>query len=264
MKIGLIGTGNMGSAILRGYLATHKNEGTTLYAFDKDQEKLETLAKELGLVASRSIEDLVEECDIIIIAVKPNTFEAVLPQINRSYQSGKILVSIAAGISIGYMEGFIKEENPKIVRVMPNTPAMINKGMTGIARNKHLSDEEFRPVLELFRSVGKAEVIEESLMDMVSGSSPAYTYMFIEALVDGAVANGMEKEQALIFAAQSVLGAAEMVLKTNIDPVTLRENVCSPGGTTIEAVKALQNNGFHNNVVEALEAVVEKSKLITK
>ncbi|MGI6730857.1 MAG: pyrroline-5-carboxylate reductase [Anaerovoracaceae bacterium] len=267
MRIGLIGTGNMGSAIIKGYFATHQGEAWDWFVYDKDEKKLEALSKELGVKPCQSIGELVESCNIIIISVKPNNFETVLPEINSSYRSEKILVSIAAGISMSYIESFIEAENPKIVRVMPNTPAMVNKGMTGIAKNKNLTSTEFEPVVGVFRSIGKAEIIEEALMDAVtgvSGSSPAYTYMFIEALAAGAEANGMNKEQALIFAAQSVLGAAEMVLKTGIDPVTLRENVCSPGGTTIEAVKTLQNNGFHENVIEALNAAVEKSKFITR
>jgi pyrroline-5-carboxylate reductase len=267
MKIGFIGTGNMGTAIMKGYLASHPGAEQSIYAYDKDSEKLSLLSKELGIQGCGSIEQLVDINDVIVLAVKPNVFEVILPEISAVYRPDKVIVSIAAGVSIGFIEKYIGNDGVKVVRVMPNTPAMVNEGMTAVCRNKNIMNQEFEPVIDLFRSIGRAEVVDESLIDTVtgvSGSSPAYTYMYIEALIDGAVKNGMSKEQAKIFAAQSVLGAAKMVLETGVDPVTLRVNVCSPGGTTIEAVNALQNNGFHDNVVEALDAVVVKSKLMTK
>ena len=267
MKIGFIGTGNMGTALIKGYLAVHPEEKSNLFAYDKDEEKLHALTGETGITACGSLEALMAQCDAVLLAVKPNIFDLVLPEIGAHYRAGQVLISIAAGISMGYIETLVARDGVKIVRVMPNTPAMVNTGMSALCRNGNIKDAEFEPVMELFRSVGKAEVVSESLIDTVigvSGSSPAYTYMYIEALIDAAVENGMDKDQAKIFAAQSVLGAAKMVLETGIDPVTLRENVCSPGGTTIEAVKALQNNGFHGNVVEAFNAAVAKSKVMTK
>lgn len=267
MKIGFIGTGNMGVAIIKGFLSNDKSDSENIYAFDRDIDKLSELTKELGIKPCRNIGELVEVSDIIVIAVKPNIYELVLPEIDAAYKSDKILISIAAGISIGYIEKHISIDKAKIVRVMPNTPAMVNESMTAVCRNNNLTDSEFDAVFHIFTSIGKAEIVDEQLIDTVigvSGSSPAYTYMFIEALIDSAVTNGMKKEQATIFAAQSVLGAAKMVLETGINPVILRENVCSPGGTTIEAVKVLQRNGFHDNVIEAVKAAVDKSKIMTK
>ena len=267
MRIGFIGTGNMGTAIMKGYLAAHKEEKGNFYAFDKDADKLRVLSDDLGISGCDSLEKLVESSDVIILAIKPQIFEAVLPEVSKSFKYGQVLVSIAAGISIEYIEKLMQRDRLKVVRVMPNTPAMVNEGISALCRNQFISDEEFEPVVELFRSIGKAEVVEESMIDTVigiSGSSPAYTYMYIEALIDAAVENGMNREQATVFAGQAVLGAAKMVLVTGINPVTLRENVCSPGGTTIEAVHALQNNGFHDNVVEAFNAAVNKSRVMTK
>lgn len=267
MKLGFIGTGNMGTALIKGYLAVRPSEKTNIFAYDKDEDKLKVLSDDLGIVGCDSMGKLMKESDVIVLAVKPNIFDLVLPEVGTFYRPGQVLVSIAAGISMGYIEKLTQKDNVKVVRVMPNTPAMVNTGMSALCRNKQITDEEFEPVLELFRSVGKAEVVDEELIHTVigvSGSSPAYTYMYIEALIDAAAANGMGREQAKIFAAQSVLGAAKMVLETGIDPVTLRENVCSPGGTTIEAVKALQENGFHDNIVEAFNAATEKSKVMTK
>lgn len=267
MKIGFIGTGNMGTAIIKGYLAVHKEEKGNIFAYDKDADKLEALKANLDIQGCTSLEQLMDQCDAVVLSVKPQIFDAVLPQISDLYKPEQILVSIAAGISMKYIESFIQGKNAKIVRVMPNTPAMVNEGMSALCKNEYLSEDEFQPIVELFRSVGKAEVVDEKLIDTVigvSGSSPAYTYMYIEALIDAAVQNGMPKEQAAIFAGQAVLGAAKMVLETGIDPVTLRENVCSPGGTTIEAVHALQKNGFHDNVAEAFNAAVRKSEQMTK
>lgn len=267
MKLGFVGTGNMGTAIIKGYLAAHQDEKKNICAYDKDADKLKALTDDLGINGCSGIDQLMEQSDVIVLAVKPNIFEAVLPEISSYYKTGQVIVSIAAGISMSNIEKLMQKDGVKIVRVMPNTPAMVNEGMSALCGNQFITDAEFEPVVELFRSVGRAEVVAEELIHTVigvSGSSPAYTYMYIEALMDAAVESGMDREQAKIFAGQSVLGAAKMVLETGIDPVTLRENVCSPGGTTIEAVKVLQNNGFYGNIAEAFHAAVNKSKAMTK
>ena len=173
---------------------------------------------------------------------------------------------MAAGISIAFIEGFLGAGS-KIVRIMPNTPAMVGESMTAVSRNANLGDAEFENIMDIFRTIGMAAPVDESLMDTItglSGSSPAYVYMFIDALRKGAAARGMDETVAGIFAAQSVLGAAKMVIETGIDPVTLRQNVCSPGGTTIEAVETLTRNGFEDKVIEALQAAAEKSRRITR
>jgi len=267
LKIGFIGAGNMGTALIKGYLAAHGNENRNLCVFDKDVEKVSALCAALGIRKCDSLEQLMEESDAAVLAVKPNIFDGIVPEISRFYRPGQVLVSIAAGISMEYIEKLLNKEGAKIVRVMPNTPAMVNEGMSALCRNRFVSDTEFESVMELFRSVGKAEVVQEELIHTVigvSGSSPAYTYLYIEALIDAAVANGMDREQAKLFAGQSVLGAAKMVLETGIDPATLRENVCSPGGTTIEAVNVLLSNGFQDNIKEGFNAAVTKSKIMTK
>jgi pyrroline-5-carboxylate reductase len=173
---------------------------------------------------------------------------------------------MAAGISIAYIEGFLGAGR-KIVRIMPNTPAMVGESMTAVSRNANLGPEEFEGVMGIFRTIGMAAEVDESLMDAVvgvSGSSPAYVYMFIDALAKGAARRGMDELSARIFAAQATLGAAKMVIETGIDPATLRQNVCSPGGTTIEAVETLQKNGFEDIVIKALDAAAEKSQKLSK
>jgi len=260
LKIGFIGVGNMGSAIISGYL-TGEARGTDISLFDTDAEKMAELEK-VGCHVCKDIGELVQRSDIVVIGVKPNVFEQVLPEIAKAYTPEKILVSIAAGITIALIERFIGE-NAKIIRTMPNTPALVCEAMTAICRSSNITEEDMKKVRAIFESIGKVTEIPEELIHCaigVSGSSPAYTYMYIDALAQAAMENGMDKEQALICAAQSVLGAAKMVLETGIDPVQLRINVCSPGGTTIEAVQKLQEDKFEEIVQAGFQAAVEKSK----
>jgi len=218
--------------------------------------------EKVGCHVCKDIGELVQRSDIVVIGVKPNVFEQVLPEIAKEYKPEKILVSIAAGITIALIERFIGE-NAKIIRTMPNTPALVCEAMTAICRSSNITEEDMKKVRAIFESIGKVTEIPEELIHCaigVSGSSPAYTYMYIDALAQAAMQNGMDKEQALICAAQSVLGAAKMVLETGIDPVQLRINVCSPGGTTIEAVQKLQEDKFEEIVQAGFQAAVEKSK----
>ena len=278
MKLGLIGIGNMGSAIVNGYLAANPGKEKDVFAFDQDKARLKTLAKELGIRGCSDSVNAVIQSDVLILAVKPDKVAEVLQEIAPIIDwEEKVLVSIAAGVSIGFIESLCNEYSGdkektndfrcKVVRVMPNTPALVGKGMSALCRNSQVGEEEFKDVLDLFSSIGKAEEVDERLMDCivgVSGSSPAYVYLFIEALADGAVAQGMSRKQAYIFAAQSVLGSAEMVLQTGIHPGELKDMVCSPGGTTIEAVKDLERNGFRYAVMEAVRVASEKSKAMKK
>lgn len=261
MKLGFIGAGNMGGAILRGYLNSGKIAAEDVYVCGRDMEKLKGLCHELGTNMCENIGQLVESCDVIMLGVKPNMFPEILPQVAKVYDSNKVIVSMAAGIMISVIEEAVGRD-AKVVRVMPNTPAMVGEAMTSVSRNTNVTDEEFAPIFDIFTSIGKAEEVSENLIHCVigvSGSSPAYTYMYIDALAEAAVKNGMNKEQALVFAAQSVLGAAKMVLETGVDPVQLRINVCSPGGTTIEAVETFQKEGFAQLVERGFQAAVDKS-----
>jgi pyrroline-5-carboxylate reductase len=270
MKLGFIGTGNMGGAIIRGYIAAKSADAKPsdlVAAFDKDGNKLAALAAGLGIDTKDSIPALAGAAEAVVLAVKPNNFEEVLPVLAPELAQPQIVISMAAGISIAYMESFLGADR-KIVRIMPNTPAMVGSSMTAVSRNANVTDSEFASVLDVFKSIGRATGVDESLMDVVtglSGSSPAYVYMFIDALAKCAAANGIDDPlKAREFAAQAVLGAAKMVLETGVDPVTLRENVCSPGGATIEAVNRLFANGFEQNIAEGMQAAIDKSKLMTK
>lgn len=266
MKIGFIGAGNMGGAILRGYLNKSGCAPENIFVYDTNREKTAELEESLGIHGMESIEAVTEACQVIILGVKPNGFEEVLPLVFSRMEKEKIVVSMAAGIDIAFLEKYLGAQ-AKIVRIMPNTPAMVNEAMVAVCRNGNVTEKEFASVFAIFNAIGSAKEIDESLIHCVigvSGSSPAYTYMYIEALADAAVANGMEKEDAVFFAAQSVLGAAKMVLETHIDPVQLRRNVCSPGGTTIEAVNKLLENGFEEKIKEGFQAAVDKSKAMVK
>ena len=220
MKIGFIGAGNMGGAILRGYVPYAEKAGDTLFVYVPTEEKLDRICSETGAEKALNIGDLTRSSDVIVVGVKPNMFEEVLPQIANAYEKNKVVVSMAAGVTIGFIEKYLGKD-AKIVRIMPNTPAQVQQAMTAVCRNGNVDDETFEDVKAIFDSIGKAEDVDEELIHCVigvSGSSPAYTFMYIDALMDAAVKNGMDRKKARVFAAQSVLGAAKMVLKTDIDP----------------------------------------------
>jgi pyrroline-5-carboxylate reductase len=266
MNIGFLGTGNMGGAIISGYAGQAGKNGDILLAYDLNTDKLTALASKTGLLPCESQEDLINRSDVVVLGLKPNLFDAVLPQIAPFVLEGKVIVTMAAGISIGFIESHLGSDTP-IIRIMPNTPAMVNQGMTSVSRNANVDDATFQRIFAMFTAIGRAEEVPEELIHCVigvSGSSPAYTYMYIDALANEAVKNGMDYNQAVIFAAQSVLGAATMVLETGETPEQLRINVCSPGGTTIEAVRVLQANGFEENVAQGFRAAVAKSKEMSK
>lgn len=268
MKIGFIGAGNMGGAILRGYAAEASDKGHVIYVYNRTEETRKALEAEFECVkACGSAEELVSECDVIMLGVKPNMFGELLPQIAPVCSDDKLVVSMAAGISIAYIEEYLGSGQP-VIRIMPNTPAQVGEAMTSVSRNGNVTDEMMDFAMGIFRAIGKAEEVSEDLIHCVigvSGSSPAYTYMYIDALAQAAVGNGMDTDKAKVFAAQAVLGAAKMVLENaDTTPEQLRINVCSPGGTTIEAVNRLFENGFEENVREAFQAAVDKSKTMTK
>ena len=252
----------MGGAIARGYAAAVSGAGKEIRVLDKDLEKAKNLAEALDGSVANGYADMVSDADLILLAVKPNCMSGVLKEVKPFLSKKSIVVSIAAGISIAYLETAL-ESDVKIVRIMPNTPALVGEGMSALCRNANVTDEDFEKVKTLFQSVGRAEEIEESLIDSVigvSGSSPAYVYLFIEALADGAVAEGMNRAKAYEFAAQAVLGSAKMVLETGLHPGALKDAVCSPGGTTIESVHALEEDGFRAAVIRAVRVAAEKSR----
>lgn len=268
MKIGFIGAGNMGGAILRGYAESAQRKGDEIFVYNRTEATRNALAAEYSCVtACGSPEELVSRSEVVLLGIKPNGFADFLPRIADHMTDDKVFVSMAAGISIDFIEKFLGKTQP-VIRIMPNTPAQVGEAMTAVCRNANVSDDMMDSMMDVFRAIGKAEEVEEEMIHCVigvSGSSPAYTYMFIDALMQAAVENGMSLEKARVFAAQAVMGAAKMVLENSeLSPEQLWTNVCSPGGTTIEAVNTFFENGLQEKVKEGFQAAVEKSKVLTK
>lgn len=264
--IGFIGAGNMGGAIIKGIVNKKTAEAGSITVYDKNTDTLSKLKAELGIKPAESVSEACR-ADILFLAVKPNVIYSVIDEIkNYIDKHNTVIVSIAAGQSIERLTNAFKCDTIKLVRVMPNTPALVGEGMTAVSLNKIMQSEENREdaayIISLFDGLGRAEVVPEGLMDTVtgvSGSSPAYIFMLIEAMADAAVLGGMPRNQAYTFAAQSVLGSAKMVLEMGKHPGELKDMVCSPAGTTIEAVKVLENNGFRGTVIDAIDACIKKS-----
>ena len=267
MKTGFIGIGNMGGALFDSYASSKEGRDDRIMICDLDRKACEEKEAAHSQVSmTDSIGDLVTGSDVIVVGVKPQGMSSVLEEVAAKYKSDKIVISMAAGISIDWIRGYLGDD-AKIVRIMPNTPAKVGEAMIAVCRGEGVSDEDMKKVDRVLGPAGVSQVVSEDQIDCVigvSGSSPAYTYMYIEGLVKAAVANGMDEEQARVFAAQSVLGAAKMVLDSDESIEQLRINVCSPGGTTIEAVNKLFDNGFMDKVAEGFQAAVDRSVEMTK
>ena len=264
--VGVIGSGNMGRAIMGGMIAAGLYAPSQILASAKTKETVEKIEKELDIVATTDNTEVARKADILFLAVKPGVFATVIPQIRDVCKEGQVVVSIAAGQTLASITDLFGRQI-KLVRSMPNTPALGGEAMSAVTPNEKISPEELQEVMAIFESFGKAEIVPETMMDAVvgvSGSYPAYVYMFIEAMADAAVADGMPRKQAYKFAAQSVLGAAKMVLETGEHPGLLKDAVCSPGGTTIAAVAELEKSGLRSSVIEAQRACVQKSRDMSK
>ncbi len=262
MKIGFIGGGNMGGAIIGGIVSSGIYKACDISVVDLFKENVEKLISKYKIKDGINNKEIAVNSDILFLAVKPNVIDEVILEVKDYISDDCIVVSIAAGKSIDSLSSFFGEK-VKIVRVMPNTPALVGEGMAAICKNDNVSDDEIQKISEIFNCFGKAEVVPEKMMDIVtavSGSSPAFVYMFIEAMADAAVLGGMPRTQAYKFAAQTVLGSAKMVLDTGMHPGELKDMVCSPSGTTIEAVAELEKLGMRTAVIEAVRVCEAKSK----
>lgn len=262
MKIGFIGLGNMATAMIGGIIdkGLYKNEDIIGSA-----KTWETAKKVMGKYRIETNTDnrKVAKCaDVIVLAVKPVFLPEVIAEIKDLVNRDKLVVSIAAGKSIEWLEGQFGKPL-RLVRCMPNTPALVGEACTCVCLKEDTEDKDRALVLALMESFGKASVLPERLIDAftgVAGSSPAYVFLFLEALADAAVCAGIPRNQAYEFAAQSVLGSAKLMLETGMHPAQLKDMVCSPGGTTIEAVKVLEEKGLRAAVIDAVCACVDKSK----
>ena len=264
MKIGFIGTGNMGSPLVKGIAGSGMVASDCINIFDVDREKAAALGRETGVNLLDGNRAVVEGSDIIILAVKPNYIKSVLEECKSSFDKSKVLVSIAVGVSIKTYKDILGED-VRVVRTMPNTPVMVGEGMTLICFGKDISTGEKEIIRKLFECTGKVEELEERLMSEVTaltGSSPAYVYIFIEAMADAAVLSGIPRNLAYRLAAQAVLGSAKMVLESGKHPAELKDQVCSPAGTTIEAVSALEKNGFRHAIIDAMNECTLRAREI--
>lgn len=262
MKIGFIGLGNMATAMIGGILGKNAAAPSEIIGSAKTESTRQQVKERYGIAVSADNKEVAGAADILFLAVKPIFFPEVIEEIREAVRKETLIVSIAAGRDLHYLKEAFGGER-KLVRCMPNTPALVLEGCTGVCAGENVTGEEMDKVLTLLRSFGTASVVPERLMDVVvgvSGSSPAYVFLFIEAMADEAVAAGMPRKQAYEFAAQAVLGSAKMVLETGKHPGELKDMVCSPGGTTIQAVKVLEEKGFRAAVMDAMEACIEKSK----
>lgn len=257
---GIIGVGNMGYPLLK---AAVKIFGSDEVVFtDASVERCQYVSKDTKIPYAADNISVAEHCKYLILAIKPQFFPQVLNQIKKTVTPEQVVISIAAGVTIDTIKDALSGAI-RVVRAMPNTPAMVGKGMTGISFSTGVFTQEERDTVDrFFSSFGRYEVFDEKLMNAVvcaNGSSPAYVYMFIEALADSVVNYGIPRDKAYILAAQTVYGAAAMVLETGEHPAKLKDNVCSPGGTTIAAVKTLEEHGLRNAIMKATDACYEKS-----
>lgn len=262
MRLGFIGCGNMASAMMKGIIENEIVSKEEIIGSDVLEASMQKAKDNLGINITSDNKEVVEKAEIIVLAVKPQYYEEVISEIRDVVEKDKIIVTIAPGKTLAWVgEQFGKDV--KIVRTMPNTPALVGEGITAACCNENVTPDELDSVVNILKGFGKCEVISENLMDVVvsvSSSSPAYVFMFIEAMADAAVADGMPRAQAYEFAAQAVLGSAKMVLETGKHPGELKDMVCSPAGTTIEAVRVLEEKGMRSAVFEAMKACTRKAK----
>lgn len=261
IKIGFIGTGNMGAPLIRGVIRSSAAQPGDIYIYDVDESKAGAIAEDTGVQLAAGNAELVSACDYIVLAVKPVYIKSVLEEIKESFTNQKVLISIAVGVSSKTL-GSVLGENAKIVRTMPNLPVLVGEGMTLVCFDNKISEQEKIIVRSLFEGSGMVEELEERLMSevtSVTSSSPAYVFMMLEAMADGAVQQGIPRGLAYRLASQAVLGAAKMVIETGLHPAQLKDQVCSPAGTTIEAVKTLEKNAFRHTLIEAMEQCTKRA-----
>lgn len=263
MKIGFIGLGNMAGAMIGGLLAKKLASPEDIVGSARTAATRDKIKAKFNVTTTDNNVQVAGIADILFLAVKPIFLADVIAEIRAAVREDALVVSIAAGRDLQFLKESFGRPGLKLIRCMPNTPALVLEGCTGVCAGEEVPPEDVDRVVTLMEAFGRASVVPERLMDAVvgvSGSSPAYVFLFIEAMADGAVAAGMPRKQAYEFAAQAVLGSAKMVLETGMHPGELKDMVCSPGGTTIRAVKVLEEKGMRAAVMDAMEACIEKSR----
>ncbi len=255
-NVGFIGSGKMAQAMIGGMLESRTVTKDQILASALTSRTIHWMEKRYGIEMFKDNTRVASESDYLFFAVKPYVYPEVIEEVKGHLKEDTIIITIAPGVSIKDMTDVFGKQ-AKVVRSMPNTPSLVGEGMTVICPNENVSDEEQGEVMEIFQAFSQVEVMEEKLMDAVpaiSGSSPAYVYVMIEAMADGAVKQGVPRNLAYRLASQAVLGAAKMVRDTDFHPGELKDQVCTPSGTTIKAIAALEENGFRNSIIKAMDA----------
>lgn len=262
-KLGFIGAGNMATAMMSGIVRSRIFTPDQIIMSDINKTQLDKLNENYGVNITTNNIEVVKDSEVFILAVKPQYYSDIIAEICEFVTENQIVITIAPGQTLESLTQRFGNTTTKIIRTMPNTPAMVGAGITAVTPNANVTSDELEYACQILGGFGLTEVISENLMDAVvsvSGSSPAYVFMFIEAMADAAVADGMPRAQAYKFAAQSVMGSAKMVLETGKHPAELKDMVCSPAGTTIEAVRVLEEKGMRSAVFEAMKACTLKAK----
>lgn len=262
--LAVLGAGMMGGALARGLVHAGAMPASGIRLFDTHTAKAEALAADLGAGASATLSSqaAVVGADLVLLAVKPPMIAEVLTEISSALTPAHLIISIAAGIRLEKMEALLSGDIP-VIRTMPNTPSLVGKGATALCRGSHATEQHLRLAESLFASVGLSVEVPERLLDAVtglSGSGPAYVYLMIEAMADGGVKEGLTRDVARLLAAQTVLGAAQMVLSSDQHPAQLKDNVTTPGGTTIAALHVLERAGIRTALIDAIQAAAERSR----
>ena len=262
MKLGFIGTGNMAGAIIGGIIKRKIFSPDQIIGSDISAAGRKKAEEAYGIEMTEDNLEAARRAEVLVLSVKPQYYAAAVEEIRDCIREDQLIITIAPGKTLSWLEEQFQKK-VKIVRTMPNTPALVGEGMTAACANEYVTEEEKEYALKILGAFGKVELVPEHLIDAVvavSGSSPAYVFLFIEAMADAAVAEGMPRQQAYGFAAQAVLGSAKMVFETGRHPGELKDMVCSPGGTTIEAVRVLEEKGFRSAVFEAMKACADVSR----
>jgi pyrroline-5-carboxylate reductase len=260
-KIGFVGAGNMAGALIKGLLHSGTVAPAQIQASDVREERLAELAGEHGISVTKDNAQLAAWSDVVVLAVKPQVVDKVMGPIARAIRSHALLVSIAAGVPIESLESRLPPKT-RVVRTMPNTAAIALAGATAIAPGTHASEDDLLLARQMFEATGRVVVLEESLLDAVtglSGSGPAYVMLMIEALADGGVKVGLHRETALLLAAQTVYGSAKLLLETGEHPGRIKDSVTSPGGTAIAGLHTLEAGGLRTTLIDAVESATRRS-----
>jgi len=263
-QVGVLGAGNMGEALIHGLLHGHLCRPDQIFCSDVRVERLKTIREKYGVKSTSHNMEVVKQSDIVILAVKPQIMKQVVEEIATCLDLSKLIISIAAGVSLDAIEA-CAHKDLKLIRVMPNICVSVREGVSAIAAGKHAAKDDLMTAKTIFDSVGKSLFIEEYLLDAVtglSGSGPAYIFLIIDALADAGVKVGLSRDDALILASQTVLGAAKMLIETGEHPGKLKDMVTSPGGTAIAGLHTLEEGGLRTTLINAVEVATQRARVL--